>query len=329
MKNDSTTRSDVLSQVAEAFRLRGSCGGVFALSPPWVFAIPASDHASLMVVTRGRAWFDLAGHDSRPIELSPGDVVAMPHGHGCTLRDDPRTPIAEHAPEGCTRGDSPRPGEAQTEMVGLCCELAGGRTNPFFRVLPPLIYCRGSDGRVARWLDPTVRMLATESSGTSPGRNTILNRLAEVAFIQLIRSWIEDRAPGEGGWLRALADPQIAVALDAIHAQPGASWTVASLADRAGMSRSAFASRFKSLVGETPLEYLTRWRMQRAADLLAADVPVKQAVVSSGYTSEAAFRIAFRKWAGVAPGLYRDRLAAQSAAAARSDTPAEAPVAGA
>jgi len=318
MKQKGNERADVLSQVAEAFRLRGSCGGVFGLTPPWGFAIPQSDHASLLVVTRGRAHFELAGVRRQTLELSPGDVVAMPHGHGCTVRDDPRTPIQDDAGARCERGArSWRPGESHTEMIGLCCELAGGRTNPFFRVLPPLIHCRGNDGRIARWLEPTVRMLATESESATPGRSTILNRLAEVAFIQLIRSWIEDQPEGEGGWLRALADPRIAGALEVIHSEPESAWTVASLADRARMSRSSFASRFKNLVGEAPLEYLTRWRMHRAADLLqAGNVAVKQVVASSGYASEAAFRTAFKKWVGVAPGSYRDSIAALAAASA-------------
>ena len=301
---------DVLSQVAEAFRLRGSIGGVYSMSPPWGFAFPQSDHATLLVVMRGRIYFEPTGTNGGPIELSPGDVVAMPHGHGCTLRDDPRTPIRPDAVPVPAEGrcGKERASGAHTEFAGLCCQLAGGRANPLLNLLPPLIHCSGSDGRVTRWLEPTVRLLASESASTTPGRTTILNRLAEIVFIQLVRSWIDGVPETEGGWLRALADPQLGLALEAIHSEPGAQWTVASLAARARMSRSAFAERFKNVVGDTPLEYLTRWRMQRAAGLLeSGDAPVKEVVAASGYASEAAFRTAFKKWVGVAPGSYRGR----------------------
>src|SRR5207245_7889210 len=128
----------------------------------------------------------------------------------------------------------------------LCCELAGGRTNPVLRVLPRLIHCPGSDGAVARWLEPSVRLLAMESASSSPGRTTILNRLAEVVFIQLIRTWLDSLPASEGGWLRALTDPQLAPAIEAIHSDPGKPWSLVSLASRVNMSRSAFAMRFKT-----------------------------------------------------------------------------------
>ena len=300
---------DVLSEVAEAFRLRGSMSGIMSVSPPWGFAVPRSDHAALLVVTRGRVSFEMEGVTGSALELAAGDVVATPHGHACIIRDDPRTPVSaadEMSSQSCP-GFGTSPG-GHTEFIGLCCELAGGRTNPVLRVLPPLIHCPGSDGRVAHGLEPTIRLLAIESSGATPGRTTILNRLAEVVFIQLIRTWIASSPRGEGCWLRALTDPQLAGALEAIHAEPAAHWTLESLASRAHMSRSSFAGRFKSLVGETPMEYVTRWRMQRAASLLdSSDLPLKEIVASSGYASEAAFRTVFKRWVGESPGSYRER----------------------
>jgi len=298
---------DVLSDVAEAFRLRGSCSGTFTLTAPWGYSVPGTKDAALLVVTRGRVHFELEGPKRRVLELAPGDVVALPHGNACNLRSDARTPLRpieeieerlQLAPEKSRGG--------QTEMIALCCELVSGRTNPLLGALPPLIHCPGSDGNVARWLDPTVRLLAAESASTTPGRATILNRLAEVVFIQLIRAWVASRPESDSGWLGALRDPQLGAALAAIHSQPGASWTVATLASRASMSRSAFASRFRSVVGETPFDYVTRWRVQHAARLIdEGHVPLKEIVAISGYASEAAFRTVFRKWVGVTPGKYR------------------------
>jgi AraC-like DNA-binding protein len=301
--------ADVLSQVAEAFRLRGSCVGACSHTGPWAHTIPRSDYAGLLVVTRGRIYFELEGARHAPLDLAPGDVVALPHGHAFSIRDDVRTPLeAAREFRGCILSEKPPARGGQTEFIALRCELVGGRANPVLRVLPPLVHCPGSDGGVARWLEPTVHLLAAEITSASPGRTTVLNRLAEVVFIQLIRAWLEAQPEGRGGWLRALEDPQLASALEAIHAAPGEPWTVASLARRANMSRSAFADRFRNLVGETPLDYLTRWRMQRAARLLESDeLPLKEIVASSGYASEAAFRTMFRRWVGESPGSYRDR----------------------
>ena len=228
---------DVLSQVAEAFRLRGSVSGVFDLSPPWGYAIPKRDHIGLLVVCRGRIYFELEGEKRRTLELAPGDVVALPHGHPYSIRDAPRTPLRPaHRLCSCA-SSNPQPRGGQTELISICCELAGGRNNPMLRLLPPLILCRGGDVRVARWLEATVRLLAIESASATPGRATILNRLAEVVFIQLIRTWIDSLPLGQGGWLRALTDPQLASALEAIHSAPGMGWNLASLASRASMSR--------------------------------------------------------------------------------------------
>lgn len=309
---------DVLSDVAEAFRLRGSCSGTFTLSAPWGYSVPKSENAALLVVTRGRVFLELDAPKRRTLELVSGDVVALAHGHACNLRSDARTPLRpiEEIEERC--GLAPEPprnggradvaGRGQTEMIALCCELVSGRANPLLGALPPLIHCPGSDGSVARWLDPTVRLLAAESASTTPGRATILNRLAEVVFIQLIRAWVASRPESDGGWLGALRDPQLGAALAAIHSEPGASWTVASLASRASMSRSAFAQRFRAVVGETPFDYVTRWRVQHAARLIdEGHVPLKEIVSISGYASEAAFRTVFRKWVGVTPGRYRTK----------------------
>ena len=180
---------------------------------------------------------------------------------------------------------------AQTEFIILRCALSGGCTNPLRAGLPRLLHLPGSDGAVARWLEPTVRLLALEGSAPPTGRTTVLDRLAEVILIHLIRAWLDRQSPECGGWLRAITDSQLARALAAFHAEPGHPWTIESLAQAAGMSRSAFAARFKALTGQTPLDYLTEWRVQQAKALLeAAEQPLKQIVASLGYASEAAFR---------------------------------------
>jgi AraC-like DNA-binding protein len=163
-----------------------------------------------------------------------------------------------------------------------------------------------SEAGATRWLEPTVRLLAIEAATSSSGRTTVLDRLAEVILVHLIRAWLDGQSSECGGWLRALGDPQLGRALAAFHAAPGRAWTIESLADAAGMSRSAFAARFKALTSETPLEYVTAWRMRQAMTMIEADEqPLKRIVASLGYASEAAFRTAFKRHAGQTPGGYR------------------------
>ena len=132
------------------------------------------------------------------------------------------------------------------------------------------------------------------------------NRLAEVLFIQTLRAHIASGAESKLGWLRAIFDPQIGAALRAVHADVNSSWTVESLAAAAGMSRSAFAARFKELLGQTPLDYVTEWRMQKAVLLLKEeDKKLVEVAQSVGYDSDAAFSKAFKRIVGVTPGECR------------------------
>jgi AraC-like DNA-binding protein len=133
--------------------------------------------------------------------------------------------------------------------------------------------------------------------------------MADVIFIQILRAYLARVPDGGGGFLGALRDPSTAAALGAMHHRAEAPWTVASLAKEAGLSRSVFAARFTQLVGEPPLGYLTRLRMQKAATLLREGATLARASHLTGYASEASFSHAFRQWAGVAPGAWRRRLA--------------------
>lgn len=309
--------ADALSRVLSAFRLTGSLVARMSLRAPWGYAVPEHPELGLVVVTRGRLHFEKQGAEPVALELVAGDVVAIPQGDAFTLRDAPGTPLVPIEQSGaCSEtGELSMPG-AQTELLVLRCGLDGGCSNPVRQALPRLIHCPGSDGRVARWLEPGVRMLAHEGTGLSPGRTTVINRLAEVVFIQLLRAWLDQQPADSGGWLRATADPPLAAALDAIHSEPGHAWTVETLATRAGLSRSAFAARFRAMTGRTPLDYLTRWRMHRARALIErGDQPLKQIVASLGYASEAAFRIAFRRHVGATPGEYRAQRRAEAGVA--------------
>jgi AraC-like DNA-binding protein len=147
-----------------------------------------------------------------------------------------------------------------------------------------------------------------------PGSEVAANRLAEVLFIQAIRAHLASGADCRNpGWLRAIFDPQVGAAIGAIHENVNRPWTVEALAESAGMSRSAFALRFKELLGQTPLDYLTEWRMQKAVQLLEhKDKKLFEIARSVGYESDAAFSKAFKRVLGLTPGEHRRKGLAES-----------------
>jgi len=157
-------------------------------------------------------------------------------------------------------------------------------------------------------LHSTVQALASEMVEQAPGSEVVASRLAEVLVIQLLRAHIASEPSRSKGWLRAVFDPQLGTALSAIHDKVNAPWTVESLAAAAGMSRSAFAARFKELLGQTPLEYVTEWRMQKAMQVLEQrDQKLVDVARSVGYESDAAFSKAFKRVVGANPGEYLKR----------------------
>jgi AraC-like DNA-binding protein len=195
-----------------------------------------------------------------------------------------------------------------TSLIGGFFELERA-PEPLVAVLPPLIHLPGDDAEVAGWLDQTLRSIAHEAAQALPGRAVVLNRLADVLFVRVVRAYLlKSSAGGETGppsWLRGLTDPRIARALAQIHRAPEQAWTLAQLASRAAMSRTAFAQRFRTLVGQTPVSYLAAWRMQKAAYLLEmGTLSIAQIAEHVGYTSELAFAKAFRRLMGMPPGAY-------------------------
>jgi AraC-like DNA-binding protein len=166
------------------------------------------------------------------------------------------------------------------------------------------VHVRGEAGR----LDPVLQLLASEVGAAQPGSRTVISRLADVMLVMALRAHLRGLSGDckTGGWLRAVADPQIGAVLAAIHGKPEADWTVESLARSAAMSRSAFAARFAELVGEPPLHYVTRWRMQKAAHALrTSDARLAEIAPTVGYETEAAFSKAFKRVYRQSPGAFR------------------------
>ena len=300
--------SDVLAHVGLTTRV--FCRS--ELSAPWAMALPASGYAHFHAVERGSCWVQV-DRGGKPLALSAGDLVVVPHGLGHRLSDAPgrralplEALLANKQGSGaCTYvehgGHGPR-----TSLICGSFQFARRDGHPLLQLLPQLLVLRGEAGRAPDWLEATLGFLASESRAARPGAQTVMARLTDILFIQVVRAWIEQQRGPQGSWLAALRDERIGAALAAIHERPEHPWTVAGLAWRVGMSRSPFAQRFTACVGEPPLAYVFRWRMQRAADLLRRErTSVAEVASRVGYDSEAAFSKAFKRAMGMAPGAWR------------------------
>jgi AraC-like DNA-binding protein len=311
----STGDDDVLGDVLGTLRLSGRLFCTSEFSAPWAMTLGEGDHAHFHVVERGGAWLRVEGEPTA-VALASGDLVIVPHGRGHTLGDSPTTePVPFDSILRTQAGGHYAVrhggGGAETRMICGAFGFDDMTNNPVLALLPPVLHVRSFGGRATEWLDPLLKLLASEARHAREGSTTVVARLTDIIFVQAVRAWLAAQEPGEGGWLGALRDPQIAHSLVRIHREPERAWSVASLAAEVGMSRSPFAARFKVLVGETPLAYLTRWRMQVVASMLrAGKATLGEMAARAGYESEAAFSKAFKRHFGVSPSEYRRRAAA-------------------
>lgn len=272
--------------------------------------MPPTDLAHFAMLSRGNCWLSVEGIPE-PIPLTGGDCFLLAKGTSIVLRDRPRTrPMWSFREIGAkANGNVALCGGGGAPTTIVCGSLSFDRASlrPITQLLPNFILMKADQARTLA-LHTTVQALASEMEEQAPGSEVVASRLAEVLFIQVLRAHIASGPEHNKGWLRAIFDPQIGAALSAIHDRVNTPWTVESLAEAAGMSRSAFAARFKELLGQTPLEYVTEWRMQKAIQLLERrDKKLPEVARLVGYESDAAFSKAFKRVVRANPGEYLRR----------------------
>jgi AraC-like DNA-binding protein len=270
--------------------------------------VSPSDLAHFGMVSRGNCWLSVDGIPD-PIPLAGGDCFLLAPRSAFVLRDNPRTrpkSFCEIAPKATNNVVQYGGGGAPTTIISGLLSFDAVSLKPITQLLPSLILVKADQARTLA-LHTTLQLLASEMAEQAPGSEVAANRLAEVLFIQTLRAHIASGSEDcKRGWLRGIFDHQIGVALRSIHENVNSSWTVKSLAVAAGMSRSAFALRFKEMLGQTPLDYVTEWRMQKAMPLLQnGDKKLVEIARSVGYESDAAFSKAFKRVVGVAPREFR------------------------
>ncbi|MQY23466.1 AraC family transcriptional regulator [Nocardia macrotermitis] len=309
---------DLLADVLTVTGVRGSLGVRIEAADSWKVSWPDSGPAVFYAVIAGTAWLRLPGGE--PVRLMPGDVVLLPTGSEHTLGDGSEALArpcdsvrAEHARAEASvlrLGE----GEVRTHILGACYEYDPVVSTQVLTSLPELVHIRADNG--GSCLDDTVRLLARELATPQLATAVVLNRLIDVLLIQLIRVWL-DRKPVQqnGSWLAVLSDPLVGVAMTKLHQNPARPWTTDLLAAELAVSRTTLARRFRTVAGETPGSYLTRWRMNLAAlRLRDTDDTLETIARTVGYTSLPAFSRAFRRDRGQAPGAYRHTIRARSTA---------------
>jgi AraC-like DNA-binding protein len=310
---------DPLSDLLRVVRLDGAFFYAVEAAEPWSVEVvaarelsprimPAAEHLiSYHILTEGRCYGGLVGGEQ--VELVPGDVIVFPHGdayvmssgRGVRIGPDVHTSAPARYPHTVLLGD-----EGPRGASFVCGFLGCDRRpfNPLLAALPRQMHMRGMSNA---WLGGITRQLTEESRLGRAGADSVLTRLAEVMFIEVLRRYVDDLPSEQTGWLAGLRDEMVGRVLALLHGRPGHPWTLAEVAREAASSRSSVAKRFALLVGQPPMQYLTQWRMQVAANRLAQS-GAKVATIGAevGYDSEAAFSRAFKKATGLAPGAWRE-----------------------
>lgn len=318
---------DALSQTLRVVRL---CSAIFInarFTAPWCYQSPCADSivhllapgAERLVIfhliTEGDC-YALLGQDE-PVRLCAGDVVLFPQGDGHLMCSELGVPPASGGAP-LSEVLSRRPcqiayggGGAATRLVCgyLACDARLARL--LLAGLPRVVRVNVRGSAAGLWLESSVRYALSEARSPRPGGEGVLAKLSEVLFIEVLRLYMNEHTEGRTGWLAGVGDRIVGAALNAMHGQPAHPWTLEELAHTANTSRSVLAERFAQLVGNTPMQYLTQWRMLLASNLLCqSQAPLASIAQDVGYQTDAAFSRAFRREFGVPPAAWRRRQAA-------------------
>jgi AraC-like DNA-binding protein len=314
---------DALSTALRDVRITGAVLINAALTAPWGYSTPhtsafasllapGSEHLALFhLVIAGQATARADGHE---VTAEAGEIVVIPHGeahelwHGATAERVDTMPLLPKLLSGDMVRERGGGGGPMTAL--LCgyfgCERYAARL--FLAGLPPVFKIDVRRDAAVSWLVNAIQDAVEDVASGRAGRSAVLAKLAEALFLETLVHYMEDLPPGQTGWLAAARDEVVGIALACLHRDPARAWTLDELARAAGTSRTVLSDRFTRLLGEPPLAYLARWRLQLAARLLeTTDEKILRVALDVGYESEAAFKRAFKRQFDVPPAHYRRR----------------------
>ncbi|MDX2464347.1 MAG: AraC family transcriptional regulator [Porticoccus sp.] len=292
---------DILSDYLKTFDLNAHVFLHSNFFGSWAVDTSGERKATFHMIARGAAWLHLPDSDT-PIALRSGDIVVFPNDAAHTISNSESPPPPEQP------RNQPNNAKDKGPVTSLICgyfTFERHHWNPLLNALPEVMVIKSEDTANTALMDDVIRNIIYETETEGAGSDVIVDKLSEVLFIHVVRTHMQQQQTNTG-FIAALADKQISAALSSFHAMPGDSWSVESLSNIAGMSRSVFAEKFHKLVMMPPMAYVTCWRMQIAyGHLSEAKESVAQVAEQSGYQSEAAFAKVFKKHFGYGPGKVR------------------------
>src|SRR5262249_30845933 len=313
---------DVLSEVLRAVRLEGAIFFNGEFSAPWCFRSSATPEVKRMLascgghfiifhyLTEGTAFAGLS--EGQRESLAAGDIVIFPHGDLHFLGNGhPEKPVdsfklfAKHIVRGLKVARYGGGGETTKFVCGYLV-VDPRLSEVFLAGLPRMMTVHVPEEPSGEWLANSIRLSVGEMNNTGAGRSLVIARLSELLFIETLRRYIGTLPPSQIGWLAGARDPVIGQALALLHKDPAQQWTVSTLARRVGLSRTRLADRFAHFLNESPMAYLTKWRLKLGAEILqSTEQSVSQIAASVGYGSEAAFNRAFKREFSTPPAQFR------------------------
>ena len=319
---------DALSETLRVVRLVGAIFIQARFTAPWCYQSPRADSAAALLepnaervvifhlITEGECFVELG--DAAPVRLIAGDAVIFPQGDAHLMTSQPGLPpatagarldqVLARRPRQIAYGG----GGATTRLVCgyLACDARLAKM--LLAGLPQIVRVNVRGSNAGAWLEASVRYALAEARSPRPGGAGVLAKLAEVLFIEVLRLYMNEQGEGRTGWLAGVGDRIVGAALNALHRRPAHAWTLEELASEAATSRSVLAERFQHLVGSSPMQYLTQWRMLLAANLLSgSNAPLARIAEDVGYQTDTAFSRAFRREYGTPPAAWRRRHTAQ------------------
>ena len=313
---------DVLSELLRVVSLDSAIFFNCEFSSPWCYRAPQAEHAAGLLaqagrhiiifhlLVKGRAYVHLESGEQA--QLADGDIVALPHGHAHLLGNGEGARVIDGIaalPQFLARGlelvKAGGGGEPSRFVCGfLSCDPLLSRT--FLQALPPVFTVNIRTDPSGQWLENSLCFAVAEAAAAREGASAMLAKLSEVVFMETVRRHIRALPETETGWLAGARDPAVGRALFLFHQRPAHSWTMAAAAKEVGVSRSVLAERFRHYLGQSPMGYLTGWRLQLGARALTSTSrSVAEIAIDVGYESEASFNRAFKRQFRLPPARYR------------------------